>query len=116
MVLASNEKDKIASDQLKDVSQTWYTQWRYNRGLRAGPITLEVFRRAFLNHFFHREKREAKVEEFINLRQGGMSVQEYSFKFTKLSKDSPSLVCNPRDEMSRFVMEVSDDLVEECRS
>ena len=54
--------------------------------------------------------------EFINIRQGGMSVHEYSLKLTKLSKYAPSLVLDPRDEMSHFVMGVSDDLQEECHS
>ena len=44
-----------------------------------------------------------------------MSVQEYSLKFTKLSKYAPSLVSYPRDEMSHFVTGVFDDLLEECR-
>jgi len=48
--------------------------------------------------------------------QGGMSVQEYSLKFTNLSKYAPSLVSNPRDEMSRFVMGVSDSIEKECRA
>ncbi|KAH0695924.1 hypothetical protein KY289_013406 [Solanum tuberosum] len=87
-----------------------------NRPIRAGPINWEVFKKAFLDRFFPREKREAKVEEFINLRQGGISVQEYSFKFTKLSKYAPSLVSNPRDEMSCFVTGVSDSIEEECRA
>ena len=72
--------------------------------------------RAFLDPFFPREKREAQVEEFINLCQGGMSVQEYSLKFTKLSQYAPSLMSNQRDEMNRFIIGVSDDKVEECRS
>ena len=46
----------------QDVAQTWYTQWRDNRALKAGPITWEVFRRDFLDRFLPREKREAKVE------------------------------------------------------
>ena len=54
--------------------------------------------------------------EFINLCQEGMSVHEYSLKLTKLSKYAPSLVLDPRDEMSHFVMGVSDDLKEECHS
>ncbi|XP_069155655.1 uncharacterized protein [Solanum lycopersicum] len=62
------------------------------------------------------EMREAKVVVFINLLQGGMSVHEYSLKFTKLSKYAPSLVFDPRDEMRRFVMGVLDDLQEECHS
>ena len=54
--------------------------------------------------------------EFINLRQGGMSVLDYSLKFTKLSKYALSLVSDPRDEMNRFVIWVPDDLQEECNS
>ena len=44
-----------------------------------------------------------------------MSVLDYSLKFTKLSKYASSLVSDRRDEMSRFVMGVLDDLKEECR-
>ena len=66
-------------------------------------MTWEVLKKAFLDLFFPREKREAKVVEFINLRQGGMSVHEYSLKFTKLSKYASSFVSYPRDEMSHFV-------------
>ena len=84
--------------------------------LRAGPIIWEVLRRVFIDRFFPRDKREANVKEFINLLQGGMSVQKYSSKFTELSKYAPSLVSNPRDEMSHFVMGVYDDQFEECRS
>ena len=47
-------------------------------------MTWEVFKKEFTFKFFHREKRESKVVEFINLHQGGMSVLEYSLKFTKL--------------------------------
>ena len=50
--------------------------------------------------------------EFIKFHQGFMSVHEYSMKFTKFSKYVPSLLSDPRDEMSRFVMGVSDDLQE----
>ncbi|XP_006356002.1 vestitone reductase-like [Solanum tuberosum] len=45
-----------------------------------------------------------------------MSAQEYSLKFTKLSKYAPSLVANLRDEMSRFVTDVSNLIEEECHA
>ena len=48
-----------------------------------------------------------KVEEFINLRQDNMSAEEYSLKFTLLSRYALSLLYNPRDEMSRFVTDDS---------
>ena len=84
--------------------------------MRGGPWTWEIFKKAFRDRFFPREIRESKVVEFINLLQGGMSVHKYSLKFTKLSKYAPSLVSDPRDEMSHFVTEVSDDFQEEWHS
>ena len=42
-----------------------------------------------------------------------MSVLDYTLKFSKVSKFAPSFVSNLRDEMSRFVMDRSDDMQEE---
>lgn len=66
-----------------------------------------MFKKAFLDMFFPREKREAKEEEIINLRLGGMNVKEYFLKFTELFKYAPLFVVDPRDEMSRYVMDIS---------
>ena len=74
MGVICNEKVDLASYQLKDVAQTWYNQWRDNRVITACPKSWDVFMRAFLDKFFRMEKREAKVEESINLCPGGMSV------------------------------------------
>ncbi|TMX04919.1 hypothetical protein EJD97_003881 [Solanum chilense] len=57
MGVSSNEKARLASYQLKDMSQTWYTQWRDNRAFKEGPISWEVCTKAFLARFFSREKR-----------------------------------------------------------
>ena len=54
------------------------------------------------------------MEDFINLCQGGISVQEYPLKFVMLSKYASFFMSNPRDKISPFVTGVSDDLVEEC--
>ena len=56
------------------------------------------------------------MAEFINLRQGGRSVHEYSLEFIKLSKYDPSFVSDPRDHMSHFVIGLSEDLQEEWLS
>ena len=113
MVTSSNEKVELAAYQLIYVAQTWSTQRKDNRALREGPISWEAFSREFPDRFFPREKIKAKVEDFINHYQGGMSVLEYSLKFTKFSKYASS---SPRDEMNHFVTGVSDDLVEKCHS
>ena len=54
--------------------------------------------------------------KFMNLRQGGMSVQEYSLKFTQLSMCAPTMEANPRSRMNKFVIGVSIFVEKECRS
>ena len=71
--------------------------------LRGGPFASEVLKKHFLDRFIPMEKREVKVAEFIKLIQVGMSVHEYTLKFSKLSKYALSLVSNHRYEMSNFV-------------
>ena len=66
-------------------------------------MTWEVFKKAFLDRLFARENREDKVVEFINIYQVCMSVLKYNLKSTQLSKYSPFLVYDPRDEMKHFV-------------
>ena len=72
-----------------------YTQWKDNRAKGSGPIEKEEFKEAFLGMYFSRERIEIKVEEFNKLKQGNMSVAEYSLKFSTLSRYAPSLVSNP---------------------
>ena len=45
-----------------------------------------------------------------------MTVREYSLKFAKLSLYATSFVSNSRDEMSRFLTGIAEDLEEECRA
>ena len=94
----------------------WYTQWKYNRLEELGLIEWEELNEACLNKYIPHEKKEVKVEEFINLKQGNMSVEEYSLKFSMLYRYSPSLVSDPKDEMSCFAMGVANLVREECRT
>ena len=56
------------------------------------------------------------MEEYINLKLAKMSVEEYSLKFSKLSRYAPSLVSYSMVEMSHFVMCVADLVREECHT
>ena len=68
MLVTSTEKAELASYQLRNVSQIWYTQWMDNRPEESGPIEWEEFKEAFLGKYFPRERREVNVHEFINLK------------------------------------------------
>ena len=48
--------------------------------MEASPFEWEEFKEACLGKYFPRDRREVKVEEFINLKQGNMSVEKYSFQ------------------------------------
>ena len=61
VVVTSKEKEELASYQLKDVSQVWYTQWKGNRPVESGPIEWEEFKEDFILNYFARERREVKV-------------------------------------------------------
>ena len=53
--------------------------------VESGAIEWKEFKEVFLVKYFLRERREFKVEEFINLKKGNMSVEENSLKFSILS-------------------------------
>ncbi|TMX04176.1 hypothetical protein EJD97_011140 [Solanum chilense] len=74
-------------DSVYKVSQMWYNQRKDNRLVESGPIEWEEFKEAFLGNYFPHERRELKVEVFINLKHGNMSVEEYSLKFNILSRN-----------------------------
>jgi len=48
-----------------------------------------VFRREFLNRYFPEDVRGKKEIEFLELKQGDMSVTEYAAKFVGLAKFYP---------------------------
>jgi len=55
----------------------------------AEGVTWTVFRREFLSRYFPEEVREKKEIEFLELKQGDMSVKEYAAKFVQLVKFYP---------------------------
>ena len=110
------ESIEFASYRLKDVAYNWAVMQKNSRGEDATPITWKIFWHAFLDKFFLLEIREAKIEEFMNLRQGSMTVKEYCLKFNQLSKYAPDQMADPRSSMSKFVTGVSGLVVKECRT
>ena len=116
MGVTFKEKLELDSYKLKEVEQVWFVQWRDERPIRADPVNLGLFKMTFLDRLFPLELRDINVVEFMNLLQGGMSVNEYSLKFTQLSMYAPTFIANSRAIMNKFVMGVSSLVEEECRT
>ena len=96
MHVTEEESVDLASYQLKDVAYDWVQMWNKGREKDTTPLTWQLFQDAFLDRFFPLELREAKIEEFINLRQGSMSIKEYCLKFNQLSKYAPNMMADSR--------------------
>ncbi|KAH0713646.1 hypothetical protein KY289_009605 [Solanum tuberosum] len=116
MQVTGNDRVALASYQLKDVAHMWYTQWKENRGTYATTITWDFFSETFLDRFFPLELSEARAQEFMNLRQGSMTVQEFGLKFNQLSRYAPHMVADSRAQMKKFLYGVSDLVKIECRN
>lgn len=80
-----------------------------------GPRKWETFISTFLDRFFPSGFRETKLGEFMNLKQGKLSVREYDFMFNQFSMYDPCLEENPRDLMNMFMKGMSELVEEECR-
>lgn len=115
MHVSEEHSMELASYRLKDLSYDWVIFWRKGRGEDATPMTWQEFQDALLDKFFPLDIREAKVEEFMNLRQGSMTIKEYCLKFNQLAKYAPDLVADNRASMSKFVTGVSCYVVKKCR-
>ena len=55
------------------------------------------------------------MQEFINISQGSMSVKDYRLKFTKLSKHVTTMAADAISNMNKFVMGISNLVINECR-
>ncbi|PHT85571.1 hypothetical protein T459_07677 [Capsicum annuum] len=96
-------------------SRSRYNEWEDAKGDSAEPTVWDEFVEAFLNRLFPLELREAKEKEFMNLKKGKMSVQEYTLKFNHLAHYAPEMISSMRARMRKFASGLSDDLVLECQ-
>ena len=55
-------------------------------------ITWAVFRREFLRRYFPEDVRGNKEIEFLELKQGDMSITEYAAKFVELILTGPLVI------------------------
>lgn len=55
----------------------WLSQLKDSRTVDSGPLEWEEFKEEFLERFIPLEKRDVKIEEFINLTQRRLIIEEY---------------------------------------
>jgi len=80
---------RFGTHMLADEADDWWVSIRPVLENGGAAITWVVFRREFLNRYFPKDVRGKKEIEFLELKQGNMSVTEYAAKFVELAKFYP---------------------------
>lgn len=74
-------------------------------------ISWEEFKDMFFDQFCPETLRDEKQMEFLNLRQGNMTVQEYHRRFLKLSRFAPEQLMDNQSKMAhRFVKGIRNEI------
>ncbi|TYK21793.1 ty3-gypsy retrotransposon protein [Cucumis melo var. makuwa] len=69
----------------------------------VSKITWEQFKESFYAKFFSSNLRYGKQQEFLNLEQGDMTVEQYDVEFDMLSRFAPEVVRNEVARTEKFV-------------
>ena len=98
--LQCSEEEKVlfAAHMLEEDAQTWWTNAHELMVNQGTPVTWANFKEMFSGHFFPPVMKLSKQAEFINLRQGEMSVGEFTAKFERLSQFYQLAKHAPNDE------------------
>jgi hypothetical protein len=87
-VLGCTDEAKVsyASYLLLGDAEYWWKGTRLMIEANNQEITWELFRTKFLDKYFPISARTNKEQEFLLLKQGGMTIGEYAAKFESLAK------------------------------
>lgn len=69
MDIIDAERVESVACQLKNFSRTWFEQWKKGKAEGAPFLSWDMFEEAFRGSFFPQELREAKVRDFLTLKQ-----------------------------------------------
>ena len=83
------QRVRFGTHMLKKEADDWWMGTRQRLMTVNEEITWDVFSREFLRKYYPEDVRGKKEVEFLELKQGSMSVTEYAAKFTELSKFYP---------------------------
>src|SRR4051812_41962923 len=90
----------FASFQLQGAAGSWYSTYKENKG--DAEITWDEFVADFRATHIPSGLIERKCEEFLALRQGDKSVQEYNLAFVRLARYAPEEVSTEAKRIARF--------------
>jgi hypothetical protein len=102
------EKVLFAAHQLFGTVANWWETY-CNTHTDVNSITWNEFKARFYNHYVPRGTMKLK-KEFTDLKQGGMTVNEYLNSFIQLSRYATEDINTDKKRQGKFLEGLNDDI------
>ena len=99
-ITSNTTRIRLAVFQLEGEAQVWWNWAKTSRDLEA--MTWAEFQELFMGKYFPDTARHAKAQEFLELKQGTMTVMDYVARFTELSRFVDDYVTTDMAKVRRF--------------
>ena len=99
-ITSDTTRIRLAAFQLEGEAQVWWRWARASRDLEV--MTWAEFQELFMGKYFPETVRHAKAQEFLELKQGAMTVMDYVARFTELARFANDFMATDLAKVRRF--------------
>ena len=99
-ITSDTTRIRLAAFQLEGEARVWWRLVRTSRDLEV--MTWAGFQELFMGKYFPETARHAKAQEFLELKQGAMTVMDYVAKFIELARFVDDYVATDLAKVRRF--------------
>ena len=99
-ITSDTTRIRLVAFQLEGEAQVWWKWARTSRDLEA--MTWAEFQELFMGKYFLETARHAKAQEFLELKQGAMTVMDYVTRFTELARFVDDYVATNLAKVRKF--------------
>ena len=99
-ITSDTTRVRLAAFQLEGEARVWWRWARASRDLEV--MTWAEFQELFIGKYFPETTRHAKAQEFLELKQGVMTVLDYVARFTELARFADDYVATDMAKVRRF--------------
>ena len=99
-ITSDTTRIRLATFQLEGEAQVWWNWAKTSRDLKA--MTRAEFQELFMGKYFPDTARHAKAQEFLELKQGTMTMMDYVARFTELARFADDYVATDMAKVRRF--------------
>ena len=99
-ITSDTTRVRLAAFQLEGEARVWWRWVRTSRDLEV--MTWAEFQELFMGKYFPETARHAKAQEFLELKQGAMTMMDYVARFTELARFADDYVATDVAKVRRF--------------